>query len=300
MENLEKKRKLFKWIQNGGMIAIVAIGMVIIYFFGLRKTTTENNTGLFNTITYVMGVVIVLFFFLTFAATPMQNKLLKLEILESIKGLNMDDVKFDKKKGFTKESFQKLYLAPANFSQYGCADYYSFRYNGFFVEGTTIRAFDEYKLPKQKGVKKSKSKKVTDTYFHGRIYIIPYKSGFKANIYGKKNPSTSKKKELQQLNAMYKNELPIKVKKYSDVFEVFYNEDKPANIQPFLEKLFYLKMQAKGIISCFLRDESIILCIDNGHFYQDVDFKNKIDETLIRQYRKDVSMVLSFLNNLDK
>ena len=44
----------------------------------------------------------------------------------------------------------------------------------------------------------------------------------------------------------------------------------------------------------------MVLCIDNGRYYKEVETKNKIDERLIRDYRKDVSMVLSFINSMNK
>ena len=76
--------------------------------------------------------------------------------------------------------------------------------------------------------------------------------------------------------------------------------EKPENIQSVLEKLYYLKLQAKGPVSMFVRKSHIVLCINNSHYYQEVEIKNPIDESIVKDYRKDVSMVLSFINSLVK
>ena len=167
------------------------------------------------------------------------------------------------------------------------------------VESTTIKAFDEYKVPKAKGKgKKTKLVKESKIYFFGRVYVIPFENLGKFNVYGKKHPSLSFKKEM--INRTYCNELPIKIKKYFENFEVYYKDEKPENIQSVLEKLYYLKLQAKGPVSMFVRNSHIVLCINNSRYYQEVETKNPIDESLVKDYRKDVSMVLSFINSLVK
>jgi hypothetical protein len=135
-------------------------------------------------------------------------------------------------------------------------------------------------------------------YFFGRVYVIPFENLGKFNVYGKKHPSLSFKKEM--VNRTYCNELPSKIKKYFENFEVYYKDEKPENIQSVLEKLYYLKLQAKGPVSMFVRKSHIVLCINNSHYYQEVETKNPIDESLVKDYRKDVSMVLSFINSLVK
>ena len=50
----------------------------------------------------------------------------------------------------------------------------------------------------------------------------------------------------------------------------------------------------------FVRNSHIVLCINNSRYYQEVETKHPIDESLVKDYRKDVSMVLSFINSLVK
>lgn len=295
LEKVEKFRKFVKVTQLVGMIVIVVVGMALLYFFGIR-----NSGGVFspNSAYIIAAVVVIMFMFLTFVGSPMQNKLLKLIILTSLNGL-VSDVTFNKKKGFQKSSFEKLGLVSQKFGQYGCSDYYSFIYNDSLIESTTVRAFDEIKVNRPTG-KKGKIKQVKETvnYFFGRVYIIPYTSNVKFNIYGKKIADVSRRKELA--NSEYKNEYPIKVKKYSDAFEIFYSEQKPdINMSIILERLLTLKIQSKGAISLFVRNNKIILCIDNSHYYQEVEIKKPIDRDLIKEYRKDVSTVLTFINSIN-
>lgn len=299
MVKIEKFRKLCKAIQYGGMIVIVAIGMFLVYWFGFRNSTDQMSMA--NSLSYMMITIMVLFIFMAFVTAPMQNKLLKYIILESLNGL-VTDVTFNRKKGYSKESFMKLNLAPDTFSQYGCSDYYSFKYKDMIIESTTSRAFDEIKVPKQKkkaGKKAVKAHKESINYFYGRIYIIPISLNAKFNVYGKKNATVSKKKEMAEKE--YNQEYVLKFKKHFENFEVYYKGEKPTiNMQAFIDKLYTLKLQAKGPVSAFVRKNSIVLCIDNGHYYAEVETKNPINENLIRDYRKDVSMVLTFINSLLK
>lgn len=299
MLKIEKFRKLCKAIQYGGMIVIVGIGMFLVYWFGFRKG--NDSMSMANSMTYMMITIMALFIFMAFVTAPMQNKLLKYIILESLNGL-VSDVKFDRKKGYSKESFMKLNIAPETFSQYGCSDYYSFMYKGMLIESTTSRAFDEIKVPKQKkkpGKKAVKAHKESINYFYGRIYIIPFALNAKFNVYGKKNATVSRKKDMA--NKDYNTEYPLKFKKHFENFEVYYKGDKPTiNMQSFIDKLYTLKLQAKGPVSAFVRKNNIVLCIDNGRYYAEVETKNPINENLIRDYRKDVSIVLSFINSLLK
>ena len=171
------------------MIIIIGAAMLLMYLFGLKGNEDGESS---NTLSFLLGAIIVLFMFMTFVMLPMQNKLLKVVILESLNGL-VTDVKFNKKKGFSKESFLKLNLVNQEFSQYICQDYYSFNYNDMLIESTTIKAADEIKTDKIKGDKKSKKGKKTIIHYFGRVYIIPYSSEVKYNIYGKKHPSVSRK-----------------------------------------------------------------------------------------------------------
>lgn len=300
MVKIEKFRKLCKTIQYGGMIIIVLIGMFLMYWFGYRNNN-EGSSSLTNSLSYMLITMVALFVFMAFVTAPLQNKLLKYVILESLNGL-VEEITFNRKKGYSKESFLKLSLAPENVSQYGCSDYYSFKYKDLLIESTTSRAFDEIKVPKQKkkpGKKAIKAHKEEINYFYGRIYIIPISLGCKFNVYGKKISSVSRKKEMASKD--YNQEYVLKFKKYVENFEVYYKNEKPnINMQSFLEKLYTLKLQAKGPISAFVRKNSIILCIDNGRYYAEVETKNPINENLIRDYRKDVSMVLGFINSLLK
>ena len=140
--------------------------------------------------------------------------------------------------------------------------------------------------------------KDTKVYFFGRVYVIPLENLGRYNIYGKKHHSLSMKKEMAHRS--YCNELPIKIKKYFENFEIFYKDDKPENVQSVLDKLYYLKLQAKGPVSLFVRNSHLVLCINNSRYYQDVEIKNPIDDSIVKDYRKDVSMVLGFINSLVK
>lgn len=295
MEKIEKYRKLAKIVQYCGMIIIVLVGMFLLYWLGF-KNVTENSS--MTTLSILLATIMALFLFLTAVGAPMQSKLLKLIILESLNGL-VSEVKFNRKKGYSKESFLKLNLVNDNFAQYGCTDYYSFVYKDQLIESTTVRAFDEIKIAKQKGKKGSKTIRKTINHFFGRIYIIPYASESKYNIYGKKIPDISRKKELSEKE--YNIELPLKFKKYNENFEVFYKNEKPTNnILSLLDKLYVLRLQAKGPVSLFVRKNTMVLCIDNAHHYAEVEIKNPIDETMVKNYRKDVSMVLAFINAIHK
>lgn len=299
MEKIEKARKRFKLIQYIGMGVILITGVVFIYIFGINNS---SEFQLSNILTYGMFTVLVLFVFIAFITTPMQSKLLKLIIVQSLDGL-VSDVTFNKKKGYSRESFIRLNIAPSNFANYGCTDYYSFIHNGQLIESVTARAFDEIKVPKvnKKGKQTKKMDKSTINHFHGRIYIIPFESEVKFSVYGKKNASLSRKKEL--VNTEYCNELPLKVKKHQEYFEVFYKNDKkpnPAYVQNFLDKLLNLRLQAKGPVSAFIRKNTMVLLVDNGKFYSEVELKHPVDERIVRDYRKEVSMVISFINALYK
>ncbi len=293
MEKVEKYRKLCKYVQNIGMVVIALACFAFIFIFGLKSSNT-------NVITYAMGAMLLLFMFLIFTTVPMQNKLVKMVILESLNGL-VSDVIFNKKKGYSRESFEKLNIVNCSFANYTCSDYYSFTYKDMQIESTTVRAYDEIKVNKVKknGKQSKRTTKQIKSYFFGRIYLIPLESEVKYNVYGKKNPTYSRKKEMANTN--YNTEYPLKVKKYVENFEVFYNANQPINnLQSFLDKLYYLKTQAKGPVFAFVRNKTLVLCIDNGHYYKEVDFKDPIDKGLINDYRKDVSMVLSFINSVLK
>ena len=247
-----------------------------------------------------MGAMLLLFMFLIFTSVPMQNKLVKMVILESLNGL-VSDITFNKKKGYSRESFEKLNIVNCSFSNYSCSDYYSFKYKDMEIESTTVRAYDEVKVNKVKknGKQSKRTTKQIKNYFFGRIYLIPLESEVKFNVYGKKNSTYSRKKEMANTN--YNVECPLKIKKYAENFEVFCNENlKIADLQSFIEKLYYLKTQAKGPVFAFVRNKTLVLCIDNNHYYKEIEFKDPIDKGLINDYRKDVSMVLSFINSLLK
>ena len=79
------------------------------------------------------------------------------------------------------------------------------------------------------------------------MYIIPYSSEVKYNIYGKKHPSVSRKKEMA--DKKYCNELPLKFKKHFENFEVYYNDEKPALNPPFSTGYFCHKILPQQI--CF-------------------------------------------------
>ena len=132
MQKIEKFRKLCKYSQYIGMGVILIAGMALMYFFGMKN---ENGTN--NTLSILLGTVMLLFLFMMVVGVPMQNKLVKMIIVESLNGL-VDELTFNKKKGYSKESFAKLHLAPENFTNYVCQDYYSFKYKDMLVESTTI------------------------------------------------------------------------------------------------------------------------------------------------------------------
>ena len=203
MEKVEKYRKLCKYVQNFGMVAIALVCFLFIFIFGFK-----TNNG--NVITYVMGAMLLLFMFLIFTSVPMQNKLVKMVILESLNGL-VSDVTFNKKKGYSRESFEKLNIVNCSFSNYSCSDYYSFKYKNMEIESTTVRAYDEIKVNKVKknGKQSKRTTKQIKNYFFGRIYLIPLESEIKFNVYGKKNPTYSRKKEMANTN--YSIECPLKV-----------------------------------------------------------------------------------------
>lgn len=295
MEKIEKFRKICKYSQYAGMFLLVGGGIFLVYWFGLKNSSNDNSmtyTALFTLLTIVL-----LFAFMLFVAVPMQNKLLNMVILQSLNGL-VKDVKFDRKKGYSKEQFDKLKIVSEPYSKYGSVDYYSFTYSGLEIESTTVRAYDEFKIPKEKGKKGSKAGKKTVNYFYGRVYIVPFECNDKLNIYGKKNSTVSRRKEMAA--SEYNIELPLKFKKYSDNFEIFYKEKPTMDVNAFLEKLLSLKLASKGAVSIFIRNKSFVLCIDNSHHYEEVEIKNPVSEDLIRTYRKDVSMVLSFINAIKK
>jgi len=296
MERIEKYRKLSKYIQYGGMIVILLGGMAGVYFFGMNQSTTTDN---FSSLSFIFGAVILLFCFMMFVMVPMQTKLTNIIIEESVKGL-VESITFDKKKGYSKESFIKLGLCPSTINQYTCSNYYVLKYQGSDIESVTVKAYDEYTVPKQPGVKGSKKHKEESVYFLGRVYILPLDIADKFNVYGKKLPGSSRKKEMEEKE--YNSLIPLKVKKQEENFEVFYKEGvKPSiDVQKFIDKLLTLKLQAKGPVSAFVRSNSVVLCIDNGHFYEEVDVKNPVNENLVRDYRKDVSMVLNFVNAIKK
>ena len=287
MNQIEKLRKTSKWVQNIGMTVILLGGLVLLYFFGLKKQEDENS--LFVTVTICMSMVVILFAFMLLVAVPLQNKLINTVIKDQV-----SNIVFNKKKGYNKETFEKLNLVNKPFEKYSCIDYYSFDYLGMNIESCCSKAYDEHKIPKQKGVRGSKAKKKTELHFFGRIYIVPFESDVKFNVYGKKSPSITRKKEMA--NKEYCNELPLKAKKYSDNFEVFYAENKPTvNMTNFMEKLLSLKIQSKGTISVFVRNKSFILCVDNNRAYEEVDLKKPFDENILKGYKRDNSVVLNFI-----
>lgn len=293
MNRIEKFRKICKWSQNIGMAVVLIGGLLAVYLFGLKR---EDDNSIFFTMTICMGMIVILFAFMLFVSVPMQNKLLNMVILESLDGL-VSNVEFNKKKGYNQESFKKLGLVNKNFEKYGCVDYYSFDYDGMNIESCTVKAYDEHKIPKQKGQKGSKARKKTELYFYGRIYIVPFELNTKFNVFGKKYSAISRKKEMAERE--YCNELTFKAKKYSDNFEVYYGEEKPnINMLALMDRLMALKTQSKGVISMFVRKKSIVLCIDNNRVYEEVDVKNPFNENLLKGYKRDVSIVLNFISSL--
>ena len=293
MKQIEKSRKMCKWVQNIGMTVILLGGLALLYFFGMKN---ETDNSFFNTITICMSMVAILFAFMLFVAVPMQNNLINTVIKESIKDY-ATNIEFNRKKGYNKEAFEKLNLVNKPFSKYSCVDYYSFDYSGMNIETCCVKAYDEHKIPKQKGVKGSKVKKKTELHFFGRIYIVPFESESKFNVYGKKSASVSRKKEMA--NREYCNELPLKAKKYSDNFEVFYKDEKPSlNMTNFMERLLSLKIQSKGVISVFVRNKTLVLCVDNNRCYEEVDLKKPFDENILKGYKRDTSVVLNFVKSV--
>lgn len=291
MKQIEKLRKTSKWVQNIGMTVILLGGLALLYFFGLKKQEEDNS--LFMTVTICMSMIVVLFAFMLFVAVPLQNKLIMTVIKESMND-QVSNLEFNRKKGYNKETFEKLNLVNKPFEKYSCIDYYSFDFNGMNIESCCVKAYDEHKIPKQKGVRGSKAKKKTELHFFGRIYIVPFESDVKFNVFGKKSSSISRKKEMA--NKEYCNELALKAKKYSDNFEVFYGENKPTiNMNNFMDKLLSLKVQSKGVISVFVRNKSFILCVDNNRSYEEVDLKKPFDENILRGYKRDISVVLNFI-----
>ena len=294
MKKIEKFRKICKYSQYAAMILLVGGGVFLVYKFGLKDS---NENSMTNTALFTLLTIVALFAFMLLVVVPMQNKLLHMVIEESLKDV-VSNLKFDRKKGYSKEQFEKLRLVNEPFGKYHSVDYYSFTFNGLEIESTTVRAYDEFKIPKEKGKKGSKSGKKTVNYFFGRVYIVPFEFNDKFNVYGKKNPTASKRKEL--VDAEYNVELPLKFKKYNDNFEVYYKDKPTMDINAFLEKLLSLKLASKGAISIFVRNKSFVLCIDNSRHYEEIDIKNPVKEDLIRGYKKDVTMVLSFINSLLK
>lgn len=293
MNKIEKLRKMCKWVQNIGMAVILIGGFAATYFLGFKN---ESDNSIFITISICMGMITILFAFSLFVSVPMQNKLLTTVVLESLDGL-VTNVEFNRKKGYNKESFVKLGLVNKEFEKYSCVDYYSFDYNGMNIESCTVKAYDEYKIPKQKGQKGSKVKKKTEVHFLGRIYIVPFEFNTKFNVFGKKFSTVSRKKQMA--NHEYCNELSFKAKKYSDNFEVFYGENKPTiNMSEFMDRLMALKIQSKGVVSIFVRNKSFVLCVDNNRCYEEVDLKNPFNENILKGYKRDVSIVLNFISSL--
>lgn len=292
MKKAEKYRKMSKIIQYGGMALIILVGFILIYIFNFK----DGKGDLSKSMTYIMGTIIALFIFMICVNVPMTNHLTKLIIEASVEGL-VTDLKFSKKKGFTKETFESFNVATDKAEDYLCTDYYSFTYNNQTIESATINYSATKKLPKKN--KPKKLAKINVKYFFGRVYVIPYtnESGIEVKVLGKAQQSLSKEKLMSTTNTP--NILPIKIKKYSDNFEVYYGENKPTmDIQGLLERLYYLKMQAKGTISAIVRKKTIILFIDNNHYYAELEPKQKVDEDLIRGYRKDISMALTFIDSL--
>lgn len=293
MNKIEKLRKICKWVQNIGMAVILIGGFAATYFLGVKN---ESENSLFVTITICMAMIAILFAFSLFVSVPLQNKLLTTVVLESLEGL-VSNVEFNKKKGYNKESFVKLGLVNKDFEKYACVDYYSFDYNGMNIESCTVKAYDEHKIPKQKGQKGSKVRKKTETHFLGRIYIVPLEMNTRFNVFGKKYSSISRKKQMA--NHEFNNELTFKAKKYSDNFELFYGEEKPSiNVNDFMDRLMALKIQSKGVISMFVRNKSFVLCVDNNRCYEEVDLKNPFNENILKGYRRDVSVVLNFISSI--
>ena len=295
MQKIEKYRKMFKVIQYIGMGVIAAAGMFAIYWFGFRGDSSKDGYSM----TFLMLTILVFFIYMVVGVMPMQAKLLKLIILESFQGL-LSDITFNRKKGYSREAFNKLHYAPANFTQYGNTDYFSGTLNGQLIECVTAKAYDEVKVAKtdKKGNKKKGTKKETIVHFLGKIYIFPFESNCKFNIIGKKHPSVTRRKEM--IDTQYNKEVLLKFKKYYENFEVYYKDEKPENLIQVLEKLYNLKLQAKGPVSLYVRKNSCVLLIDNSRCFEEVDMKKPINPDLIKGYRRDVSMVVSFINSLYK
>ena len=276
------------------MILIIGVGLFLVYWFGFKD---NQEDGLIDTMLYCMLTILALFAFMVFISVPLQGKLLKMVILKSLEGI-VSDVTFNSKKGYSKESFEKLDLVSTPFMKFGNVDYYSFKYNDQLIESTTVKAYDEYKIPKEKGKKGSKSGKTTVVHFFGRIYIIPFESGCSFNVFGKKFASTSRKKEMASKE--YCNEYPLKFKKYFENFEVYYKDKPEIDMADFIDKLLTLKIQSKGAVSAFVRPSTLVLCLDNNRHYAEIEVKNPINENLIREYKRDVNIVLNFINSLNK
>ena len=68
----------------------------------------------------------------------------------------------------------------------------------------------------------------------------------------------------------------------------------------FMDKLLSLKIQSKGVISAFVRNKSLVLCVDNNRCYEEVDLKKPFDENILRGYKRDINVVLNFIKAITK
>ena len=42
----------------------------------------------------------------------------------------------------------------------------------------------------------------------------------------------------------------------------------------------------------------MVILVDNNRHYEELEIKKPIDEAIVRSYRKDVNMVVNFINGL--
>lgn len=281
MRKINQFRKFLKVFQYVGMIVVLLVGFILIFFMGKKD---ENN--FMWTMVLAFGTILLLFVFMIFILTPLNDRLLKMIINESLVGL-VDQVQHSKKKGFTKETFEKFHFLKEMGNNYSCSDYYNFQYKGDSVESCTISVSNQYKV---------KKKKFTEQYFLGRVYVINNPLSSRFLILGKNKPNEDRKKEMEEYGYV---ELPLKIKKYSDRFQVFYQGDKPTcKMQEVLEKMYVLQSQGKCPVFCLARKSTIVLALNSHRYYAEVELKKEIDASLVKEYRRDVQIVLNFIDSL--
>lgn len=281
MKKINQYRKFLKIFQYVGMILILLVGFVLIYFMG-----RNDSSNAMWTMILALGVILLLFVFMIFVLTPLSDRLLKMIINESLSGM-VQNVCYSKKKGFTKETFAKFRFVKDMGNTYACTDYYQFQYKEESIESCTISVSNQFKV---------KRKKYADQYFLGRVYVISNPLSDRFLILGKNKPNESRKKEMEAEGYI---EIPMKVKKYAERFEVFYQGEKPTcNMQEIIEKLYFLQMQGKCPVSCLFRKNTIVLALNSHRYYAEVELKKEIDMDLVKEYRRDVQIVLNFIDSL--